>query len=309
MGKFNKTGRSNYSFQFTCEPRQVDELIQSFLMNNNFKPTNKHGDSYYVRKGLTSTDGFKYYINGNCVQIQAFEAGVFQDMPLEQSGATILNGPAAIAIEGYKNKLKPLFAQLENLNIPVANESMITPAKQDEKVEILKQETEEKEQSNEVEKENDVVDEQNYNKNTDEKNNSTNGGSNINQEQNGNNQNFNNGMNGGYPNNQNFNNGMNGGYPNNQNFNNGMNRGYPNGQYFNQNNNNDTLVTVGFVASIFGLFLAFAGYIIGIPIFMFDFYSASLGMNTNKRGLAIATIVLSSISIFIMIVNIIGIFA
>ena len=340
MGKFKKTGRSNYTFKFNCDSKQVDDLIQNFLINNNFKPTTKHGDNYYLSKGMISLDGFKYYINGNIVQIQAFEVARFEDIPLEQSVSTIYSGYAGIAIEKYKKKLKPLFAQLENLgnqnyNNPSSNSSIQENNKGNNNQDNEIKSTNERNSSmNQDQNFNNGMNggnpnNQNYNNgmnggnpNNQNYNNGMNGGNpnnqNFNNGMNGgnpNNQNFNNGMNGGNPNNQNFNNGMNGGNPNNQNFNNGMNGGYPNnqnfnngmypnGQYASQNNNNETMCIVGFAISVIGLLLAVFGFVIGIPIIMLDFYFASSGMNTNKKGLAIATIVMSSISLFILIINI-----
>lgn len=62
----------------------------------------------------------------------------------------------------------------------------------------------------------------------------------------------------------------------------------------------ETLVIVGFVMSIIGLALSCFG-MFGIILAIFEFYFAIQGLKTSKRGLAIATIVLASVSILITI--------
>lgn len=78
----------------------------------------------------------------------------------------------------------------------------------------------------------------------------------------------------------------------------------------NENNSrNEKFAIAGFVLSLLGLFMSFFGYIYGAIIILFEFYCASLGLKTQtKRGLAIATIVIASLSILITIIELILLF-
>lgn len=62
---------------------------------------------------------------------------------------------------------------------------------------------------------------------------------------------------------------------------------------------------IGFWVSIIGVVISFFGYGLGIIVYIFDFWCASQGMNTSKRGKAIATICISIVSIIILIVEVI----
>ena len=68
----------------------------------------------------------------------------------------------------------------------------------------------------------------------------------------------------------------------------------------------ETMCEIGFWISIFGLLGSFAGIMMGLLVYVLDFYFASQGLKTRKRGKAIATIVLSIISILIVIIQLIG---
>lgn len=63
----------------------------------------------------------------------------------------------------------------------------------------------------------------------------------------------------------------------------------------------ETMCEIGFWISILGLLGSFAGVVMGLLVYVMDFYFASQGLKTRKRGKAIATIVLSIISILIVI--------
>ncbi len=63
----------------------------------------------------------------------------------------------------------------------------------------------------------------------------------------------------------------------------------------------ETMCEIGFWISIVGVISSFAGIVMGLFIYIMDFYFASQGLKTKKRGKAIATIVLSIISILIVI--------
>lgn len=68
----------------------------------------------------------------------------------------------------------------------------------------------------------------------------------------------------------------------------------------------EKMCEIGFWISIFGLFCSFMGVAFGVIIYIIDFYFASQGLKTRKKGKAIATIVLSIISILIVILQLIG---
>lgn len=65
----------------------------------------------------------------------------------------------------------------------------------------------------------------------------------------------------------------------------------------------EKMCEIGFWLSILGLIGSFAGIAMGIFVYIMDFYFASQGLKTRKRGKAIATIVLSIISILIVIIE------
>ena len=140
-----------------------------------------------------------------------------------------------------------------------------------------------------------------------------NGGTNMN----------NNGMNfdpnTGQPLNQNMNNnGMNfdpnTGQPLNQGYQQPMNQNY--GQPMQQNNQfaqsfqdettkkQEKMCEWGFWLSIFGLLASFVGVAYGVIVYILNFYFASQGLKTRKRGKAIATIVMSIISIIIIVLQV-----
>ena len=90
--------------------------------------------------------------------------------------------------------------------------------------------------------------------------------------------------------------------------------------YRNNNDNNNNFVQsfqdetmkkkekmceIGFWLSILGLVCSFFGIAYGIFVYIMDFYFASQGLKTRKKGKAIATIVLSIISILIIIFTLI----
>ena len=139
--------------------------------------------------------------------------------------------------------------------------------------------------------------------------------------------------NSGQPLNQNMNNNQTNFEPNswqslNQNINNNQTNFNSNiGQPLNQNNyqqpmqninqfaqtfQNETtkkqekMCEIVFWISLFGLICSFVGVTYGLIIYILDFYFASQGLKTNKRGKAIATIVLSIASILIIIFQLVS---
>lgn len=63
----------------------------------------------------------------------------------------------------------------------------------------------------------------------------------------------------------------------------------------------EKMCEIGFWLSILGFLCSFLGVSYGVIIYILDFYFASQGLKTRKRGKAIATIVLSVASIIIII--------
>ena len=67
----------------------------------------------------------------------------------------------------------------------------------------------------------------------------------------------------------------------------------------------ERMCEIGFWLSILGLVCSFFGIAYGIFVYIMDFYFASQGLKTRKKGKAIATIVLSIISILFIIFTLI----
>ena len=89
---------------------------------------------------------------------------------------------------------------------------------------------------------------------------------------------------------------------------------YGNGQPLNNSLNNfmeqankkkETGVIVGFVLSLFGLLLSCFGIYYGLILIIIEFYLAISGLHTKKKGLAIAGIVLASLSILIILAELV----
>lgn len=68
----------------------------------------------------------------------------------------------------------------------------------------------------------------------------------------------------------------------------------------------EKLCEIGFWLSIFGLIASFVGVSYGLIVYIMDFYFASQGLKTRKKGKAIATIILSILSILIIIMGLIA---
>ncbi|MEI7689684.1 MAG: hypothetical protein WCI79_01810 [Candidatus Saccharibacteria bacterium] len=63
----------------------------------------------------------------------------------------------------------------------------------------------------------------------------------------------------------------------------------------------ETMCEIGFWLSIFGLLISFVGISFGVIIYIMDFYFASQGLKTRKKGKAVTTIILSALSIVVTI--------
>lgn len=73
------------------------------------------------------------------------------------------------------------------------------------------------------------------------------------------------------------------------------------------NKRKEKLCEIGFWISILGVLGALGGVAMGLLVYVMDFYFASQGLKTKKRGKAIATIVLSIISIVITILQLMSV--
>lgn len=69
------------------------------------------------------------------------------------------------------------------------------------------------------------------------------------------------------------------------------------------NKSYEKLAVWGFVIAIIGLLLSFVGYMYGILLYVLEFYFATCGLKTEKKGFAIATFVLAGVSIAILVVS------
>ncbi|MCM1283903.1 MAG: hypothetical protein NC180_05300 [Muribaculaceae bacterium] len=78
-------------------------------------------------------------------------------------------------------------------------------------------------------------------------------------------------------------------------------------QAFQAENNKglETGTVIGFIISLVGLILSFFGMTYGVLIIFLEYYLGSRGLKSGKRGLAIATIVIASISLVIVVVELI----
>ena len=63
---------------------------------------------------------------------------------------------------------------------------------------------------------------------------------------------------------------------------------------------------MGFWLSIIGLLASFVGVAYGVIVYILNFYFASQGLKPRKRGKAIATIVMSIISIIIIVMQLVA---
>lgn len=71
------------------------------------------------------------------------------------------------------------------------------------------------------------------------------------------------------------------------------------------NKKKETGAIVGFVLSLFGLLLSCFGIYYGLILVIIEFYLAINGLHTKKKGLAIAGIVLASLSILIILAELV----
>lgn len=215
---------SSYTLQFNCDSSLVNQVMQSYLSTNGFRPHQKKNNNYYrAGDSIIGYRGLNYFINGNLITINAWIDGSFNTVSLE-------NNFNILGMD-YRNSLSILFQEIEKLS--------------------------------------------------------------NNKEQN----NFNNiqGVNQGYQMNYDPNTGQ----PINQ-----TNHNQPMySQIFHNDNltKNEQMCEICFWVSIVGLVCSFFGITIGLIIYIFNFYFAFKGLKTRKRGKAIGTIIISSISTVIIL--------
>ncbi|MGN0005043.1 MAG: hypothetical protein ACI37Z_03635 [Candidatus Gastranaerophilaceae bacterium] len=112
--------RLHYQIPFTTDINTVNVIVNSYLNAAGFKLTNKKGDTYY-RSGdaMTGYRGFKYWINGQILLIQAWIDGDFAEVQLE--------GNLNVVATNYKESLSKLFQAVTNAGY---NQSNINPSGQ-----------------------------------------------------------------------------------------------------------------------------------------------------------------------------------
>lgn len=222
-----KKGRSTYTFQLSCDPNLVNNLVQSYIQGNQYELQQKNGEQFY-RAGDAMVQGYRYFnysISGQTLTIYAWFKGAFGEVPIEQNSLNI-------TAMTYRNSLNTLFKEIDKLN---------------------------------------------------------NKGANINNNQ------------------MNFD--PNTGQPLNRN---NYQQPVQNVNQFTQIFQNETtkkqekMCEVGFWLSLFGLICSFMGVAYGVIIYILNFYFASQGLKTRKRGKATATILLSIVSILIIIFQLVS---
>lgn len=225
-----KKGRSQYTFSINCDQNLVNNLIQSYIVSNNYALIKKNGEQYY-RAGEPMLEGyryFNYFLNERTLIIYAWFKGALGDVELEGNN---LN-PVA---NTYRESLSVLFQEINKLNSGNTNNYGVNFDPQTgQPINIDNQ--------------------QSYNQNS------------VYIQQN---------------------------------------------TQFVQNFQNQTvkkqenMCEWGFWMSVFGLIFSFFGIAYGIFIYILNFYFASQGLKTRKRGKAIATIIMSILSILFIILQII----
>ncbi len=222
-----KKGRSTYTFQLSCDPYLVNNLVQSYIKGNQYELQQKNGEQFY-RAGDAMIQGYRYFnysISGQTLTIYAWFKGVFGEVPIEQNSLNVM-------AMTYRNSLNTLFQEIDKLNK---------------------------------------------------------GGLNMNNSQ--------------------IKFDSNTGQPLNQN---NYQQPVQNVNQFTQTFQNETtkkqekMCEIGFWLSLFGLLCSFIGVAYGVIIYFLNFYFASQGLKTRKKGKAIATIVLSIISILIIVFQLIS---
>lgn len=107
-------GRASYQLNINCDGAVVNQVIQSFLVANNFKLVTKHGESYYRYSNMFEGEScFKYNISQGVVMIEAWKRNGFGgEISLNQNGIGNIN----TSIISYREKIGTLLAAIDKLN-------------------------------------------------------------------------------------------------------------------------------------------------------------------------------------------------
>lgn len=113
--------RSKFDFNFNCDSKVIDNLIQNYIKNNGGKIVNKKGEEYYLLQISYLVPYFKYSINDQILTIYAWFGGAFgEEIPVEKNKSNIYSGL-------YLDSLAELFSEIEklcNTNNNVVNNSI-----------------------------------------------------------------------------------------------------------------------------------------------------------------------------------------
>lgn len=109
-------GRNDYQIPFNTDASVVNSIVNNYLSASNFKLVTKRNDTYY-RSGdaMTGYRGFKYWINGQTLIVQAWIDGDFAEVQLE--------GNLNVVATNYKESLSKLFQAVANANNQGYNQS------------------------------------------------------------------------------------------------------------------------------------------------------------------------------------------
>lgn len=109
-------GRNDYQIPFNTDVSVVNSIVNNYLSASNFKLVTKRNDTYY-RSGdaMTGYRGFKYWINGQTLIVQAWIDGDFAEVQLE--------GNLNVVATNYKESLSKLFQAVTNANNQSYNQS------------------------------------------------------------------------------------------------------------------------------------------------------------------------------------------
>ncbi len=103
-------GRSEYTFQLSCNPEVANNVVQGFITGNNYELIQDEKEQYY-RAG-NSMQGYQYFnynIANQTLTIYAWLKGITGEFKLEPAGISI-------PIMAYREKLNTLFQEIEKVN-------------------------------------------------------------------------------------------------------------------------------------------------------------------------------------------------
>lgn len=104
-------GRSNYRFQLNADMSQINSIVQSYLQTNGFKLIENNGEQIYKEGNeFSGYRGFKYFINGQTLDIEAWIIG------LRNTNYKLEQGPMNPYASRYRNSINVLFQELAKFN-------------------------------------------------------------------------------------------------------------------------------------------------------------------------------------------------